>query len=150
MVLYRGMAYKLDCVKSYSKENKIRATIIESSGALANDVNQSIGIRDFRGTAESSRTDSSSKYARNRSRKEEMDLQELNFLLDELGPRFKDWSGPEPLPVDADMLPAVVSGYKPPYRLLPHGIRPVLKDKEMTYFRRTARKMPPHFALGRY
>lgn len=142
------MTYQLECVQSYSKENKKRATAIESSGALANNVSQSIGIRDSRGTAESSRADTS-KYFTNRSSKEEDDIQELNLLLDELGPRFKDWSGPEPLPVDADLLPAIISGYKSPFRLLPHGIRPALRDKEMTYFRRTARKMPPHFALGR-
>ncbi|KAL2480149.1 CRS1/YhbY (CRM) domain-containing protein [Abeliophyllum distichum] len=43
-----------------------------------------------------------------------MDLSELNLLLDKLDPRFIDWSGPEPLPVDADLLPAVVPGYRPP------------------------------------
>ncbi|KAL0283910.1 UNVERIFIED_CONTAM: CRM-domain containing factor CFM3A, chloroplastic/mitochondrial [Sesamum angustifolium] len=78
-----------------------------------------------------------------------MDLSELDLLLHELGPRFIDWSGREPLPVDADLLPAVVPGFKTPFRLLPHGTRQALRDKEMTYLRRTARLLPPHFALGR-
>lgn len=135
-------------MQSYNKENK-KGAAFESSLALANDVNENIGVKDFSGVAESTRTDSL-KHVKNPSSNEEKDLQELNLLLDELGPRFKDWSGPEPLPVDADLLPAVVSGYKFPFRLLPHGIRQGLQDKEMTYFRRTARQMPPHFALGRF
>ncbi|KAL8122808.1 hypothetical protein AgCh_010997 [Apium graveolens] len=34
-------------------------------------------------------------------------------------------------------------------KLLPYGIRPVLKDQDMTFIRRVARTMPPHFALRR-
>lgn len=78
-----------------------------------------------------------------------MELSDLNHLLDELGPRFTDWTGREPLPVDADLLPAVVPGYKTPFRLLPHGVRHCLRNREMTNIRRLARTMPPHFALGR-
>ncbi|KAF6170600.1 hypothetical protein GIB67_017849 [Kingdonia uniflora] len=77
------------------------------------------------------------------------DIDDLNNLLDELGPRFKDWSGCDPLPVDADMLPCVLPTYKPPFRLLPSGVRPCLGNKDMTMYRRHARTMPPHFALGR-
>ncbi|XP_039164467.1 CRM-domain containing factor CFM3, chloroplastic/mitochondrial-like [Eucalyptus grandis] len=78
-----------------------------------------------------------------------MDMNDPNSLLDELGPRFKDWSGCEPVPVDADLLPSEVPGYKPPVRLLPYGVRHCLRNKEMTRFRRLARTMPSHFALGR-
>ncbi|KAI3742110.1 hypothetical protein L1987_59790 [Smallanthus sonchifolius] len=70
-------------------------------------------------------------------------------FLDGLGPRFKDWSGREPLPVDADLLPSLIEGYKLPFRLLPYGTRPGLRDKEMTFIRRTTRTMPLHFAIGR-
>ncbi|CAD6253361.1 unnamed protein product [Miscanthus lutarioriparius] len=38
---------------------------------------------------------------------------EIDKLLDELGPRYTDWPGSDPLPVDADLLPATVPGYKP-------------------------------------
>lgn len=74
---------------------------------------------------------------------------EIDKILDGLGPRFTYWSGSGPLPVDADLLPAVVPGYKQPFRLLPYGMRPTLGNQEMTKLRKLARKIPPHFALGR-
>lgn len=87
-------------------------------------------------------------YLKDMSEEESMELIELNHLLDELGPRFKDWTGREPLPVDADQLPAVVPGYKTPFRLLPYRVKPNLSNKEMTVMRRIARRTAPHFALG--
>jgi len=71
---------------------------------------------------------------------------EVDKLLDGLGPRYTDWPGCDPLPVDADMLPAVVSGYQPPFRILPYGVRSTLGGKEATNLRRLARVLPPHFA----
>ncbi|PQP95518.1 CRM-domain containing factor CFM3 chloroplastic/mitochondrial-like [Prunus yedoensis var. nudiflora] len=88
-------------------------------------------------------------YLKDLSQRELMALNDLNHLLDELGPRFKDWIGREPLPVDADLLPSMVPGYKTPFRLLPYGFRPCLRDKDVTKYRRLARTVPPHFALGR-
>lgn len=73
---------------------------------------------------------------------------EVDKLLDSLGPRYEDWPGEGPLPVDADLLPGVVPGYKPPFRLLPYGVRSTLTIKEATSLRRLARILPPHFALG--
>jgi hypothetical protein len=73
---------------------------------------------------------------------------EVDRLLDGLGPRYTDWPGCDPLPVDADMLPAVVSGYQPPFRILPYGVRSTLGVNEATKLRRLARVLPPHFALG--
>ncbi|KAL5725302.1 hypothetical protein ACHQM5_008460 [Ranunculus cassubicifolius] len=75
--------------------------------------------------------------------------EEADGLLDGLGPRFTDWWGYDPLPVDADLLPAVVRGYRRPFRLLPYGIKPKLTDDEMTTLRRLSRPLPCHFALGR-
>ncbi|PKI65887.1 hypothetical protein CRG98_013707 [Punica granatum] len=86
---------------------------------------------------------------------EEESLQEVEYedemdkFLDTLGPRYKDWPGSEPLPVDADMLPGTVAGYQPPFRVLPYGVRATLSQKEATALRRVARFLPPHFALGR-
>ncbi|KAI3443625.1 hypothetical protein Pfo_000290 [Paulownia fortunei] len=145
VVLYRGMAYQLDCVKSYGKHVQADAGTLSS---FEEDSPQSIKFKRLNGGAESSRV-YNSHYFKNLSEEEQMDLSELNLLLDELGPRFIDWSGREPLPVDADLLPAVVPGYKTPFRLLPHGTKQSLRNKEMTYLRRTARTLPPHFALGR-
>ncbi|KAL6654007.1 hypothetical protein ACP70R_007472 [Stipagrostis hirtigluma subsp. patula] len=74
---------------------------------------------------------------------------EIDKLLDELGPRYSDWPGSDPLPVDADLLPATVPSYKPPFRVLPYGVRPSLSRRDTTNLRRLARGLPPHFALGR-
>lgn len=73
---------------------------------------------------------------------------EADRLLDGLGPRFTDWWGYDPLPIDADLLPAVVPGYRRPFRLLPYGVKPKLTDDEMTVLRRLGRPLPCHFALG--
>ncbi|XP_073117745.1 CRM-domain containing factor CFM2, chloroplastic isoform X2 [Elaeis guineensis] len=75
--------------------------------------------------------------------------EEANRLLDGLGPRFTDWWGYDPLPVDADLLPAIIPGFRKPFRLLPFGIKPKLTDREMTTLRRLSRHLPCHFALGR-
>ncbi|MCL7022289.1 hypothetical protein MKW94_006752 [Papaver nudicaule] len=76
-------------------------------------------------------------------------VEEADRMLDGLGPRFTDWWGVEPLPIDADLLPATVPGYRRPFRLLPYGIKPKLTDDEMTTLRRLGRPLPCHFALGR-
>ncbi|TKY50365.1 Chloroplastic group IIA intron splicing facilitator CRS1 [Spatholobus suberectus] len=70
-------------------------------------------------------------------------------LLTEIGPRFIDWWGYDPLPVDADLLQAVIPGYRKPFRLLPYGVKPKLTDDEMTTMRRLGKHLPCHFALGR-
>ncbi|KAL9226530.1 hypothetical protein vseg_002333 [Gypsophila vaccaria] len=70
-------------------------------------------------------------------------------LLDGLGPRFIDWWYPKPLPVDGDLLPEVVPGFMPPFRLCPSNVRPQLTDRELTYLRTLARPLPVHFVLGR-
>ncbi|KAJ4713400.1 Chloroplastic group IIA intron splicing facilitator CRS1 [Melia azedarach] len=74
---------------------------------------------------------------------------EFNSLLDSLGPRFEEWWGTGILPVDADLLPEKVPGYKTPFRLLPTGMRSRLTNGEMTNLRKLARSLPCHFALGR-
>uniref|UniRef100_A0ACD5UQF3 Uncharacterized protein n=1 Tax=Avena sativa TaxID=4498 RepID=A0ACD5UQF3_AVESA len=75
--------------------------------------------------------------------------EEGDKLLDGLGPRFSDWWGYDPLPVDADLLPAIVPGFRRPFRLLPSGVPAKLTDREMTILRRLARPLPYHYALGR-
>ncbi|WVZ85995.1 hypothetical protein U9M48_032846 [Paspalum notatum var. saurae] len=74
---------------------------------------------------------------------------EADKLLDGLGPRFSGWWGYNPLPVDADLLPAIVPGYRRPFRLLPSGVPPKLTDREMTILRRLSHPLPFHYALGR-
>ncbi|KAL2528791.1 CRM family member 2 [Forsythia ovata] len=75
--------------------------------------------------------------------------EEADMLLEGLGPRFIDWWGYDPLPVDADLLPAIVPGYKRPFRLLPYGVKFKLTNDEMTTLKRLGRPLPCHFALGR-
>lgn len=74
---------------------------------------------------------------------------EYNKLLDGLGPRFVDWWGTGMLPIDADLLPQTIPGYKTPFRLLPTGMRSRLTNAEMTDLRKIAKSLPCHFALGR-
>jgi len=124
VVLYRGLTYKLGCVKTYAREKGVDVNINEKP------------ILD------------SMRFPKNLSEEELKEASELNNVLDELGPRYLDWSGRPPLPVDADLLPSVVPGYKTPFRLLPYGVQHSLRDKETTHFRQLARNTPPHFALG--
>ncbi|XP_038879200.1 CRM-domain containing factor CFM3, chloroplastic/mitochondrial [Benincasa hispida] len=149
IVLYRGMTYHLPCVQSYAKQNQAKSYTLDGS----NNVEYDDATHDEKvpNTVEtmSKIVSGASKHTKTLSKKELMELSDLNHLLDEIGPRFKDWSGCEPVPVDADLLPGIVPGYKPPTRILPYGVRHCLKNKEVTIFRRLARKMPPHFALGR-
>lgn len=70
-------------------------------------------------------------------------------LLEGLGPRFVDWWYPKPLPVDGDLLPEIVPGFKTPFRLPPPKVRPKLTDDELTYLRKFALYLPTHFVLGR-
>lgn len=74
--------------------------------------------------------------------------EEADRLLDGLGPRFLDWWGLDPKPVDGDLLPGVVIGFRKPFRVLPFGIKQGLTDAEMTTLRRLGRPLPCHFALG--
>lgn len=73
---------------------------------------------------------------------------EADRLLDGLGPRFVDWWMHKPLPVDGDLLPGLVPGYKTPFRLSPPFTRSKLTDAELTYLRKLARPLPTHFVLG--
>ncbi|XP_062107403.1 chloroplastic group IIA intron splicing facilitator CRS1, chloroplastic [Humulus lupulus] len=74
---------------------------------------------------------------------------ETDRLLDGLGPRFVDWWMHKPLPVDADLLPEVVPGFRPPFRRCPPKTRSKLTDDELTYLRKLAKSLPTHFVLGR-
>ncbi|CAH8334453.1 unnamed protein product [Eruca vesicaria subsp. sativa] len=76
-------------------------------------------------------------------------VEEADRLLEGLGPRFTDWWAYDPLPVDGDLLPAIVPDYRRPFRLLPYGVSSKLTDDEMTILRRLGRPLPCHFALGR-
>lgn len=79
----------------------------------------------------------------------EADLIMMEEILDGLGPRYADWTGRRPVPVDADLLLSPDFEFKRPFRLLPYGVKPKLNNFELTELRRLARPVPPHFVLGR-
>ncbi|XP_027358990.1 CRM-domain containing factor CFM2, chloroplastic-like isoform X2 [Abrus precatorius] len=70
---------------------------------------------------------------------EEELAEDADCLLMGLGPRFTDWWGHDPLPVNADLLPPVIRGYQKPFRLLPYGENSKLTDDEMTTLKRLGR-----------
>lgn len=145
VVLYRGMAYELPCVKSYAKltdtdsNHKTCPSIEPSTSGSVSSTNDYTRISKL-SEVSSSLANSPGGFANGF---------DIDSFLDQLGPRYKDWSGCNPLPVDADMLPGVVPGYTPPFRLLPYKTRSALKNRQMTSLRRLARTMSPHFVLGR-
>ncbi|CAL5081114.1 unnamed protein product [Urochloa decumbens] len=143
VVLYRGMNYNLQCVQSYAKSTEI------DSRKEVSDANGAVPIRGGHNLPKS-RVDGVKRSTSNANFSLELETTEdIDSFLDQLGPRYRDWSGRSPIPVDADLLPGVVPGYKPPYRLLPYKVKSTLRDKEMTALRRLARQTAPHFALGR-
>lgn len=141
------MAYKLPCVQSYNKKVEADSMSHPSSLHLVRNATPSPLVKETLKIERPLMIDSM-KYLNKLSKKELMDMNNLDALLNELGPRYTDWSGREPIPVDADLLPSEVPGYRPPFRLLLQGVRHALRDREMTTLRQTARTMPPHFALG--
>lgn len=76
-------------------------------------------------------------------------VREGERLLNGLGPRYMDWWMRRPFPVDADLLPEVVDGYRTPSRRCPPNTRAKLSDEELTYLRNVAQALPFHFVLGR-
>ncbi|KAF0894766.1 hypothetical protein E2562_003650 [Oryza meyeriana var. granulata] len=141
--LYRGVAYDTpEPTKGTSKKTQtlgMKASIKEPPNEKVNDLQDSNGA-----LVPNTEKDTLVKPVPEIKYEDEMDK-----LLDELGPRYSDWPRPDPSPVDADLLPATVPGYKPPFRVLPYGVRPSLGRRDTTNLRRLARGLPPHFALGR-
>ncbi|KAJ4783294.1 CRS1 / YhbY (CRM) domain-containing protein [Rhynchospora pubera] len=132
VVLYRGMGYEFSCVKSYATSKSVTSNQNQIGNEVVFPEKKPLFVRPNLSCESISATDA-----------------DIESLLDELGPRYMDWSGRDPIPVDADLLPGRIPGYEPPYRMLPHKARRSLRDAEMTALRQLARSMPPHFALGR-
>jgi hypothetical protein len=146
--LYRGVDYGVAEPTKEPKKNP-QALGMRSSGS--DSPNPSLLPREKVGSLQ----DSNGSFISNTGKEEIVEQtpeikyeDEIDKLLDELGPRYSDWPGSDPLPVDADLLPATVSGYKPPFRVLPYGVRRSLSRKDTTNLCRLSRGLPPHFALG--
>ncbi|KAM1923889.1 hypothetical protein ACFX15_021736 [Malus domestica] len=150
--LYRGVSYE---VPSVQLNKRIYKKNDSSSASLPTVADKSVG--DFVEIASYGNVNTPQEKLESTflEKKDTEQLPEVKYedevdeLLDSLGPRFKDWPGCDPLPVDADMLPGIVPGYEPPFRVLPYGVRSSLGLQEATSLRRLARVLPPHFALGR-
>ncbi|XP_042394552.1 CRM-domain containing factor CFM2, chloroplastic-like isoform X2 [Zingiber officinale] len=161
IILYRGVDYKYPCYFHEDKDKIFNETSL-SSGMHNEPTNSQeaslLPMLSADSSTESPASQSRSSFivgvgsSKKVHQKIEGELQleeEADRLLDGLGPRFSDWWGCDPLPIDADLLPAVVPGFRKPFRLLPFGIKPKLTDREMTILKRLGRPLPCHFALGR-
>ncbi|KAF5197162.1 Crm-domain containing factor cfm3b protein [Thalictrum thalictroides] len=148
--LYRGVTYELPSVKQAKKRvqgtnGSLNTTLSDKLSRVPADPNSDGEPQHAQGSLETNTKEIT----------ERVSLPEVNYeteidkLLDGLGPRYTDWPGGDPLPVDADLLPGTIRGYTPPFRILPYGVRSILGMKETTALRRLARGLPPHFALGR-
>ncbi|XP_057447041.1 CRM-domain containing factor CFM3, chloroplastic/mitochondrial isoform X2 [Lotus japonicus] len=145
MMVYRGINYQGPPSTKELDEKEGDGFFIPdvSSGSLPS-------TKDSNAIANSS-LEKSELAARNQEQPKNMTEEEAeyNALLDGLGPRFVEWWGTGVLPVDADLLPRTVPGYKTPFRLLPAGMRSRLTNAEMTNLRKLAKSLPCHFSLGR-
>ncbi|KAL5748893.1 hypothetical protein ACOSQ2_026190 [Xanthoceras sorbifolium] len=143
MVVYRGTNYEGPSSKSQPLDRGEALFVPDVSSA---DRTTSTNVN-----GETSTPEKSEPVLSNLDRTKNMTEEEAeyNSLLDSLGPRFHEWWGTGILPVDADLLPQTVPGYKTPFRLLPTGMRSHLTNAEMTNLRKLARSLPCHFALGR-
>ncbi|ESQ47550.1 hypothetical protein EUTSA_v100202861mg, partial [Eutrema salsugineum] len=142
--LYRGVSYELPAGKwnNQKREETSPSSLPETTTMVANNDEQVHLSQLDQETTSGEKKDQTSQP--------EVEYEdEIDELLDGLGPRFMDWTGDNPLPIDADLLPDAIPGYEPPFRVLPYGVRSSLGPKEATALRRLARFLPPHFALGR-
>uniref|UniRef100_A0A2P2KKL4 CRM-domain containing factor CFM3Aic/mitochondrial-like isoform X5 n=1 Tax=Rhizophora mucronata TaxID=61149 RepID=A0A2P2KKL4_RHIMU len=163
ITLYRGMSYKVPSMqlnKRMFKGNEVSTSSIpmEKGRPIARSSLPIETCKIIKGPSlgeEHAHQSNSHTAAEDKEKKENKTSLEriyedkIDKLLDGLGPRYLDWPGCDPLPVDADMLPGIVPGYRPPFRIFPYGVRTTLGNKEATSLRRLARVLPPHFALGR-
>lgn len=133
MLVYRGINYKGPSSKSVVDASSVNTPAVNNENAA--------GV--------SIETISPQLTALEQSRSLTPEEAEYNDLLDCLGPRFVDWWGTGVLPVDGDLLPQTLPGFKTPMRLLPAGMRLGLTNAELTNLRKLAKSLPCHFALGR-
>lgn len=149
LVVYRGCDYTLrqkddpkrhhDFLRSQQNNSSTYTFKKTSAFSSSNSSRSSVDVISGESSEDDSLTINESLFER-----------EANRLLDDLGPRYVDWWWPKPLPVDADLLPEVVPGFKPPFRLCPPRSRSKLTDDELTHLRKLARSLPTHFVLGKF
>ena len=141
MMVFRGVNYAGPSSRPQSSENDGNTLFVPDVSYANNQI-----TRNGESAATSLVTRTPALAGRAESMTEEE--AEFNSVLDGLGPRFHEWWGTGILPVDADLLPQTIPGFKTPFRLLPTGMRPRLTNAEMTNLRKLAKSLPCHFALG--
>ncbi|KAJ4961131.1 hypothetical protein NE237_021041 [Protea cynaroides] len=143
MVVYRGSNYVGPSSRSNSTDKEGDALFVPDVSPTNNSI-----LRNEDNAASTAEVSSAEVSSPDIESMAEEDT-EYNRLLNNLGPRFVDWWGTDVLPVDADLLPQTIPGYRTPFRLLPTGMRSRLTNAEMTNLRKLAKSLPCHFALGR-
>lgn len=143
MVVYRGSNYGGPSSKSQPVEREGDALFVPDVSSA-----DSADLRSVNGATSTSEKSEHAVRIADQTKTMTEEEAEFNSLLDSLGPRFQEWWGTGILPVDADLLPQKIPGYKTPFRVLPTGMRSRLTNAEMTDLRKLARKIPSHFALG--
>lgn len=152
--LYRGVSYEVPSVhlnKRVYKRNEMPSNDLPATtmNKMTRYPYKFVSNNELDGLQSNSEASVEAEVKKEREMQTEVNYEdEVDKLLDGLGPRYTDWPGLDPLPVDADMLPGVVPGFQPPFRVLPYGVRSTLSQREATSLRRLARFLPPHFALG--
>ncbi|WOL14665.1 CRM-domain containing factor CFM3, chloroplastic/mitochondrial [Canna indica] len=151
MVVYRGSNYKRPRSQSSDVQSNPSKVSHEAESLFIPDILETSKLVEDVSHATFSKPEQPEPSEMSLAHDENMTEEEAeyNILLDGLGPRFVDWWGTGILPVDADLLPQSIPGFKTPFRLLPTGMRPRLTNSEMTNLRKLARSLPCHFALGR-
>lgn len=153
MIVYQGSNYKrpskLQTSHIETNSNKILDEVNEHFVPDVSSANMSPAEEKDHDSSSSSNHTKSFQIFRKPVESMTEDEAEYSLFLDKLGPRFVDWWGTGILPVDADLLPQTIPGYKTPFRLLPVGMRSTLTNSEMTDMRKLAKGLPCHFALGR-
>lgn len=148
--LYRGVSYQVPSLEL--KKRLYKKTEISSIHTVGDKSTRDLAkfALDTNTDTATEKSESPSQEKKDVERSPEVKYEdEIDKILDGLGPRYEDWPGSDLSPVDADMLPSIVPGYQPPFRILPFGVRPSLGPNEATSLRRLARVLPPHFAVGR-
>lgn len=147
--LYRGVSYQVPSLEL--KKRLYKKTEISSIQTVGDKSTRDLAkfALDTNTDTATEKSESPSQEKKDVERSPEVKYEdEIDKILDGLGPRYEDWPGSDLSPVDADMLPSIVPGYQPPFRILPFGVRPSLGPNEATSLRRLARVLPPHFAVG--
>ncbi|KAM7266948.1 hypothetical protein ACFE04_009114 [Oxalis oulophora] len=146
MMVYRGKGYEGPCSRSQPARREGDSLFVPDVSSANQETETAPG-----GTKASSSQENCEPVVKTRVLNENLTEEEIEFnsLLDSLGPRFEEWWGTGILPVDADLLPQEIPGYKTPFRLLPTGMRARLTNQELTDLRKVSKSLPCHFALGR-